>query len=166
MYKNKFLALLVLFGLTSVLLISCGGNSNQETTEEATEQTQNERVAEKPETEPAESETAVDFSKGKQIYEEKCKVCHMADGKGTEGVFPPLANSDYLLADKKRAVEQVLNGSNEEMIVNGVSYTTPMPPQVDTHEDAVAVINYVLNEWGNEGGTITVEEVQDIEIVR
>jgi len=28
------------------------------------------------------------------------------------------------------------------------------------------VINYVLNAWGNEGGTITVEEVKDIKIVR
>ena len=41
-----------------------------------------------------------------------------------------------------------------------------MHPQVDTHEDAVAVINYVLNAFGNKGGTITIEEVKDIKIVR
>ena len=41
-----------------------------------------------------------------------------------------------------------------------------MPPQVDNYEDAVAVINYVLNAWGNNGGTITVDEVKDIEIKR
>ena len=70
------------------------------------------------------------------------------------------------MADKKRAVEQVLNGSNEAMVVNGATYTIPMPFQVDTHEDAVAVINYVLNAFGNNGGTITVEEVKDIKIVR
>ncbi len=106
------------------------------------------------------------FEKGKNIYNEKCVVCHQANGEGIKGAFPPLANSDYLLADKKRAVEQVLNGSNEEMVVNGVTYKTPMPPQVDNHEDAVAVINYVLNAWGNEGGTISVEEVKDIKIKR
>ncbi|MDZ7741546.1 MAG: cytochrome c [Bacteroidota bacterium] len=106
------------------------------------------------------------FQKGKKIYDEKCLVCHQSNGEGITGAFPPLANSDYLLADKKRAVEQVLNGSNEEMIVNGVTYKTPMPPQVDNHEDAVAVINYVLNAWGNEGGTISLEEVKDIKIKR
>ena len=75
-------------------------------------------------------------------------------------------NSDFLLADKKRAVKQVLNGSNEAMEVNGATYTIPMPFQVDTHQDAVDVINYVLNAWGNNGGTITLDEVKDIKIVR
>jgi hypothetical protein len=41
-----------------------------------------------------------------------------------------------------------------------------MPFQVDTHEDAVEVINYVLNAWGNNGGTVKLEEVKDIKIVR
>ena len=82
------------------------------------------------------------------------------------GAFPPLKDSDYLFADKKRAVAQVLNGSNEAMVVNGVTYTIPMPFQVDTHQDAVDVINYVLNAWGNDGGTITLDEVKDIKIVR
>lgn len=63
-----------------------------------------------------------------------------------------------------RAVEQVLNGSNEKMVVNGLTYTAPMPPQVDTREEAVAVINYVLNSFGNDGGYITPEEVKHIEI--
>ena len=106
------------------------------------------------------------FPEGKKIYEEKCIVCHQANGQGITGAFPPLANADYLLEDKVRAVEQVLNGSNEEMVVNGVTYRTPMPPQVDNKEDAVAVINYVLNAWGNDGGTVTMEEVKHIEIKR
>lgn len=106
------------------------------------------------------------FPKGKKIYEEKCVVCHQANGKGITGAFPPLANSDYLMADKVRAVEQVLNGSNEEMVVNGVTYRTPMPPQVDNKEDAVAVVNYILNAWGNDGGTVSMDEVKHIEIKR
>lgn len=107
-----------------------------------------------------------EFARGKEIYMEKCVVCHMENGKGITGAFPPLANSDYLLADKKRAVEQVLNGSNEEMIVNGVTYKTPMPPQVDNKKDAVAVVNYILNAWGNNGGTVSMDEVEDIKIKR
>lgn len=109
---------------------------------------------------------AAKWPKGAKIYAEKCVVCHQVSGEGIPGAFPPLKNSDYLLADKKRAVQQVLNGSNEAMVVNGMTYTVPMPYQVDTHEDAVEVINYVLNSFGNDGGTISLEEVKDIKIVR
>jgi len=106
------------------------------------------------------------FPEGAKIYKEKCAACHQVTGLGVPNAFPPLKGSDYLLSNKKRAVQQVLNGSNKEIIVNGVTYKMPMPPQVDNYKDAVNVINYVLNAWGNEGGTITVEEVKDIKIVR
>jgi mono/diheme cytochrome c family protein len=106
------------------------------------------------------------FPEGAKIYKEKCVVCHQVTGEGVPGAFPPLKNSDYLLADKKRAVAQVLNGSNEAMVVNGQTYTVPMPPQVESLEEAVQVINYVLNAWGNKGGEITMDEVKDIKKVR
>lgn len=112
----------------------------------------------------AERPPADEPNKGEQIYKTKCIVCHQADGKGLPGAFPPLAGSDYLLADKVRAVAQALNGSNKEITVNGMKYATPMPPQVDTKEDAVAVINYVLNNFGNKGGTVTLEDVKDVVI--
>jgi mono/diheme cytochrome c family protein len=109
---------------------------------------------------------ATKYPNGAKIYAAKCIVCHQATGLGLPGAFPPLKNSDYLFADKKRAVAQVLNGSNHEITVNGAKYNVPMPPQVDNYQDAVDVINYVLNAWGNKGGTITVAEVKDIKIVR
>ena len=101
-----------------------------------------------PQDDPADAK----FPKGAKIYKTKCVACHQLTGLGIPNAFPPLKGSDYLFADKKRAVKQVLNGSHEEMVVNGVTYNMPMPPQVDTHEDAVNVINYVLNAWGNDGG--------------
>lgn len=106
------------------------------------------------------------FPKGAKIYKEKCVACHQLTGMGVPNAFPPLKDSDYLFADKKRAVRQVLNGNTTPIEVNGATYSIPMPPQVDTHEDAVAVINYVLNAWGNDGGTVKLEDVKDIEIVR
>ncbi len=104
------------------------------------------------------------FPKGAKIYKEKCVVCHQLTGEGIPGAFPPLKNADYLFADKVRAVAQTLNGSHEEMVVNGVTYNMPMTPQVDTKEDAIAVINYVLNAWGNKGGTVTLEDVKDVKV--
>jgi mono/diheme cytochrome c family protein len=104
------------------------------------------------------------LANGEKIYKAKCIVCHQPDGKGLPGAFPPLAGSDYLLKDKVRAVAQTLNGSNMEITVNGQKYVAPMPPQVDTKEDAVAVINYVLNNFGNKGGYVTMEAVKDVMI--
>ncbi len=104
------------------------------------------------------------YPKGAKIYKEKCIICHMANGEGITGAFPPLKNSDYLFADKVRAVAQTLNGSQKPMVVNGVTYVAPMAPQVSTKEDAVAVINYVLNAWGNKGGTVSMDDVKDVKI--
>ena len=36
---------------------------------------------------------------GKEIYQDFCLQCHLDTGKGVSGVFPPLAQSDYLLND-------------------------------------------------------------------
>ncbi len=115
---------------------------------------------------PGDDPAAAKYPEGAKIYAAKCVACHQVTGLGIPNAFPPLKASDYLMADKKRAVEQVLNGSHEEMTVNGAVYNLPMPFQVDTHKDAVDVINYVLNAWGNDGGSISVDEVKDIKIVR
>lgn len=106
------------------------------------------------------------YPKGAKIYKEKCVACHQLTGAGVPGAFPPLKGSDYLKADLKRAVQQVINGNTTPIEVNGATYAIPMPPQVDNHEDAVAVINYVANSWGNAYGEVKVADVKDIKIVR
>ncbi len=103
---------------------------------------------------------------GEKIFKEKCVACHQADGNGLAGAFPPLKNSDYLKADPKRGIHQVLNGSNEEMTVNGAVYKVPMPAQVTTKEDALAVINYVLKEFNgySDDKLLKMTDIKDIEI--
>jgi len=152
--KKTALYLLSLFTIT-IFLTSCGGGSQP-----ASEQTVK---ATGPYADlPAEIQAMM--PRGEEIYKTKCIVCHQATGLGVENVFPPLSKSDYLLADKVRAVAQTLNGSKIEMTVNGKKYTQEMVPQVDTREDAVAVINYVLNNLGNKNGFVTLAEVQGVEI--
>jgi len=107
-----------------------------------------------------------EMTAGEKIYKEKCVACHQADGNGLKGAFPPLKNSDYLKADPKRGINQVLNGSNEEMTVNGEVYKIPMPVQVTTKEDALAVINYVLKEFNgySDDKLLKMAEIKDIVI--
>ena len=40
---------------------------------------------------------------GQALFAGTCSTCHQGNGAGLPGVFPPLAKSDYLTADKVRA---------------------------------------------------------------
>jgi len=144
----------------AILFTSCGGGSTETSNAPKDESPAKEMV--KPEA----SGLAAQLAQGEKIYKEKCIVCHMADAKGVAGAFPPLAGSDYLLADPKRGIHQTLNGSHEVMVVNGVSYNAPMVPQVQTKEDAVAVVNYVLKTFNGytDDKLLTMEDAAGIEI--
>lgn len=105
-------------------------------------------------------ETKNKFARGEEIYSAQCAACHQPDGKGIEGTFPPLANSDYLMADKTRAIKQIIHGSSGEMIVNGKTYNGIMPAPQLTDEEVQFVTYYILNAWGNEGGDVSADDVK------
>ena len=44
------------------------------------------------------------IAQGKTTYTAICMACHQAEGQGIIQAFPPLAKSDYLNADPKRAI--------------------------------------------------------------
>ncbi|MCA9490451.1 MAG: c-type cytochrome, partial [Myxococcales bacterium] len=97
---------------------------------------------------------------GEALFQGTCSTCHQADGKGLEGVFPPLAGSDFLMADKKRAIGIVVNGLSGKVTVNGKSYDSVMPPMSQLNDDEVAnILTYVRGAWGNPGDPVTPEEV-------
>jgi len=106
--------------------------------------------------------------KGKEIYEGKgkCQNCHQANGKGIENIYPPLAGADYLLEDKERVIIQTIQGSSKPITVNGITYPgNIMSASVAdinfTDEEIAFVVSYILNSWGNNAGTVTIEDVQN-----
>jgi nitrite reductase (NO-forming) len=97
---------------------------------------------------------------GAALFNGTCSVCHQSDGAGLAQVFPPLAQSDYLLADKHRAIAIVVNGKTGPITVSGQKYDSVMPPMSQLNDDEVAnILTYVLNSWGNAGGRVTTAEV-------
>jgi mono/diheme cytochrome c family protein len=100
------------------------------------------------------------YAAGEKVYLSNCASCHQKTGEGLEGAFPPLAQSDYLLADKKRAIQIAANGMDGAITVNGVDYDAMMASQGLSNEDVKEVVNYVLNSWGNEGGEVTIADVE------
>ena len=100
------------------------------------------------------------IERGKEIYNTQCITCHMEKGEGIESVFPPLAKSDYLMADKARSIRQIIEGASGEMVVNGKTYNGEMPAVDLTDEQVSDVLNFVRNSWGNKGAAVTPAEVK------
>jgi nitrite reductase (NO-forming) len=103
-----------------------------------------------------------EFAAGEKVYMSTCVACHQKDGIGLEGTFPPLAKSDYLTADKNRAIEIAANGMDGEIEVNGVMYNSVMAPQGLSNQEVMDVMNYILNSWGNDGGTVSLADVNAV----
>lgn len=100
---------------------------------------------------------------GKKLYAGTCSVCHQNNGEGLPGVFPPLAQSDYMMEDKLRAINIVLNGMSGPVTVNGKDYNSVMPPMSQLNDDEIAnILTYVMNSWGNEDGIVTKQEVTEV----
>ncbi len=100
---------------------------------------------------------------GEKLFAGTCSVCHQSTGAGLEGVFPPLAKSDFLMADAKRAIGIVLNGLNGAVTVNGKTFNSVMPPMSQLNDDEIAnILTFVRNSWGNSDGAISATEVTEI----
>lgn len=103
--------------------------------------------------------------KGKKVYDTVCAACHQANGLGTAGSFPPLAGSDWALAEgPNRIIRLILNGIQGPITVNGQAFNNAMPPwgAVLQDEQIAAVVTYIRSEWGNKASAVTVEEVAKI----
>jgi len=99
---------------------------------------------------------------GKAYFSRICAACHQANGEGIAGSFPPLAKSDFLMADRKRAIGIVLKGFQGDITVNGVKFNSIMPNLSLNDEDAANVLTYIRNSWGNHdsGGAVTPDEIK------
>jgi nitrite reductase (NO-forming) len=98
---------------------------------------------------------------GEVLFKGTCSACHQENGAGIADVFPPLAKSDYLIANRKRAIGIALNGLTGPVIVNGTTYDSVMPPMSQLNDDEIAnILTFALNSWGNNGGVVSSAEVK------
>ena len=100
---------------------------------------------------------------GEVLFSGTCSVCHQSNGQGLEGVFPPLAKSDFLAADIRRAIGIALNGLTGPVTVNGKAFNSVMPPMSQLTDDEIAnILTYVRNSWGNSGPPVAAADVTAI----
>jgi mono/diheme cytochrome c family protein len=105
------------------------------------------------------SDLDASVARGRAIYNTQCVTCHKEKGEGIPEVYPPLAKSDYLMANKIRSVSIVVNGLSGEITVNHAKFDAEMLPMNLPDEQVSEVLNYVRNSWGNKGDAVKTEEV-------
>ncbi len=105
-------------------------------------------------------------NKGALVYARpgSCVTCHQANGAGLQGVFPPLAGSEWLNRDSSVLIKIVLHGLQGPIAVRGQNYTTAMPGMATSlKDDEIAdVLNFVQTTWGKVGEPVTAAAVAKI----
>jgi nitrite reductase (NO-forming) len=108
----------------------------------------------------------VAMARGKAVYERVCAACHLPDGTGVAGVFPPLANSDFFQERPYEMAYIVLHGRSGKLVVNGEHYNGVMPPQDLNDNDVAAVINYINVAMNQGKPVLTAEQVSEMRQVK
>ena len=104
------------------------------------------------------------LARGEEVFSTTCAACHQSNGAGIAGAFPPLARSDWLMADRDRAIGAVMHGLSGPITVNGQPYNSVMPGLSLSDRDIASVLTYVRRNFGN--AATDVVSVQDVARVR
>ena len=51
-------------------------------------------------------ELSESIKRGKLLYQDFCVRCHLPDGKGQEGIIPPIAKSDFLFKHMEESIKK------------------------------------------------------------
>ena len=84
----------------------------------------------------------------------------MDEEESTSASSLPLAGSDFLNADKNRAVKIIIHGRQGEVVVNGMKFNSSMPGFPLDDENIANVLSFVYNSFGNSGLEVTPDEVK------
>jgi len=89
----------------------------------------------------------VSASDGENVYKKYCQACHQPNGKGMQGVFPPLANNSNLKDKPAYIAETIIKGKSGPITVKGTNYNGSMPPMGYLKDaDIAALVNYINTE--------------------
>ena len=108
----------------------------------------------------------LDFSNpraaGQILYAQHCATCHSANGQGQEGLYPPLAGSEWVTGAPWRLRRIALQGPTGPIDVAGKRYNSDaMPafgPQLSDQAIA-AILTYIRTAWGNSASPVAPDEV-------
>ncbi len=147
---NGLMGVLRLFinALGILVIYSCSSEGQRETMENS------EKIVAAPEEK---------VHPGKMIYMQFCLSCHMANGEGVPGLYPPLIQTEYVLGDKERLIGTVIHGMEGPTEVRGQQYNNIMAKQDYLQDQQIAdVLTYIRSNFGNDAEAVTSREVQKV----
>jgi mono/diheme cytochrome c family protein len=100
------------------------------------------------------STVAMAQSDGTEVYK-RCLGCHKDTGAGVPGYAPPLVahipDIGKSPGGRTYLIQVLLYGLKGEIQVKGKRFTATMPAFADLNDDdAAAVLNRILTNWGND----------------
>lgn len=101
---------------------------------------------------------------GRRIYRQRCMYCHLDDGSGIPGQFPPLDGSPWTTGDPERPIRIVLHGMMGPYQVQGDEYNGVMPGWAEqlSFAEIAAVLSYVRSAWDNQAPAVDSAMVRQV----
>ena len=104
------------------------------------------------------------LDRGAALYVDNCEGCHLKDGQGEPGAFPPLRQSTAVQASSADTlVGVILNGAR---IPSTHAEPTGLAMQgfADHLDDAqiAELTTYIRNAWGNHAEAVDADDVEDL----
>lgn len=93
------------------------------------------------------------IQQGEEIYTNVCIACHQPDGRGIEGIYPPLNGNPLITGeDPTYLITVVLTGRGGMPAFQGIY----------TDEEIASVASFVRNNWENNASVVSPEQVAPI----
>ena len=103
--------------------------------------------------------------KGEILYQVSCAACHQPNGRGLEGIAPPLAGTRWSNEPEDRLIRIVLHGLRGPIIVSDKEYNLEMPAMgFFDDQDIAAILTYIRATWGKPFEPVTPEVVGKVRI--
>ncbi len=104
-------------------------------------------------------------AKGKALYLVSCAACHQANGRGLEGIAPPLAGTRWASESEERLARIVLQGLRGPITVADKEYNLEMPAMgFFDDQDIAAILTYIRAAWGKPAESVSQETIGKIRI--
>ena len=100
---------------------------------------------------------------GRTLFTAVCATCHQLDGRGLDGLAPPLLDSEWVLGMPERLVRIVLHGVRGQITVLGRVHMGDMPAFGALDDQQISsVLTYLRREWGHAATAIDPRQVRAI----
>jgi mono/diheme cytochrome c family protein/glucose/arabinose dehydrogenase len=103
------------------------------------------------------------YDQGAILFGMNCAACHQPDGKGRDGLAPPLVDSEWATGTPSRPARVIMHGLTGPIEVKGQTIKLDMPAFGFLKDEQIAaVLTYVRRAWGNRADPVTVAQIQEI----